>query len=152
MTRIFNKSKAFTLVELALVIGIIGQLAAFAITESMSMMGDVEEAMLDNYYQQLQNGYAQYVAEMGKRPKRFEDFVAFDQASLDPENGKAVTLVYDQNNRRACSFNHPHVGDNNIGCTGGSHTNAIPHLRNIAVYRFDSNGGLVYQKQTHYRP
>ena len=49
MTRISNKSKAFTLVKLALVIGIIGVLATFAVTQSMSMMGDVEEAMLDNY-------------------------------------------------------------------------------------------------------
>ncbi len=72
MTRISNKSKAFTLVELALVIGIVGVLATFAVTQSMELMADAERMDLDRYYHDLQNGYAQYVAVTRKRPRRFE--------------------------------------------------------------------------------
>jgi prepilin-type N-terminal cleavage/methylation domain-containing protein len=151
MTRIFNRPKAFTLVELALVIGIIGQLAAFAITESMSMMGDVEEAMLDNYYQQLQNGYGKYVAEMGKRPKRFEDFVVPSKVLLDPSNGKAMTILFDKDNKPACWYNlsDPNAGDNTLTCIAGNVTKSAIKRR-AAIFSFKTGTGMMLQKKMLY--
>ncbi|MFN9691287.1 MAG: type II secretion system protein [Vampirovibrionales bacterium] len=140
---------AYTLVEVALVIGIIGQLAAFAISESMSIMDGVEDAMLDNYYRELQQGYGKYVAANGKKPKRFEDFVAPDKASLDPENGKAVTILFDKDNIPACYFNldDADAGDNTLACGAGNlYKSAVK--RRAAVFSFDN--GLVLQKKMYY--
>jgi type II secretory pathway pseudopilin PulG len=140
---------SYTLVEVALVIGIIGQLAAFAISESMSIMGGVEEAMLDNYYRQLQQGYGKYVAANGKKPKRFSHFVAPSKASLDPENGKAVTILFDKDNIPACYYNlpDPSAGDNTLTCIAGNWWKSAVQRR-AAIFSFKN--GLVLQKKMVY--
>ena len=138
---------AFTIVELAIIIGIIGIIGVFAVTQMMELPEDATEATLDNYYRQLRNGYVQYTVIMGKRPKRFEDFVAPDRSLLDPENGIVVSSITDQNGRANCIFNIPGPGrgDNTLACAGG---NWLYDRRrhNSAVYSFDANGDLVMEK------
>ena len=134
---------AFTLMELALIIAIIGILAAFALTHSISSFSDnAREATLDKYYKQLQIGYTQYTVVMGKRPRRFEDFVAPNQSLLDPDNGVVVSSITDKNGRANCIFNIPGRGDNTLTCAGG--TWIMDRRRQIsAVYSFNDSGVLV---------
>jgi type II secretory pathway pseudopilin PulG len=140
---------AFTLMELALIIAIIGILAAFAVTQSMRMTDGAEEAMLENYYQRLKQGYVHYTVTMGKRPQRFDDFVVSSRIFLDPSIGRTVTILLDKDNMPACWYNlpDPNAGDNTLSCiAGNAYTTAT--LRRMYIFSF--RDGLIIRKKMRY--
>jgi type II secretory pathway pseudopilin PulG len=118
----FNKAKqnAFTLIELGIIIAIIGIMSAVAVTQMMDLTGNAEEAVLQDYLSKLNGGAAQYLVATGKRPTKFDDFVAVNNAALDATAiaaGKTVPLLYNKKGQEMCGAAVSTTAT--FTCTGG---------------------------------
>jgi prepilin-type N-terminal cleavage/methylation domain-containing protein len=105
------KRKAFTLIELAIILAIIGVMSAVAITQMMDLTGSAEEALFEDYLQKLNTGVAQYMVAKGHRPDSFSDFVG---ATLDVSNGVTVPLLVSKSGDPIC----PAPGAGTMNCNG----------------------------------
>ena len=143
-----SKQSAFTLIELGIIIAIIGVMSAVAVTQMMDLTGNAEEALLEDYLQKLNSATAQYVAFKGRSPDDFSEFVAVDSASLDPETGLVIPLLYKKNDTSMplCGTTVPTT--TTLTCAGAE------LKRRTAVYTMDNNGvvTMVITKYASNRP
>lgn len=109
-----KKKKGFTLIELAIIIGIIGIMSAVAVTQFIDLTGNAEEAVLNDYLQKLNTGVASYMAATGHRPDDFEDFVADTPAGLTPGTGKNIALLTNKAGVALCGV--PEEGSTTLTC------------------------------------
>ena len=88
---------------------------------------------------------------MGKRPRKFQDFVAPTKELLDPSNGKAMTILFDKDNKPACWYNvsSKHAGDNTLTCIAGNVTTSAIRRR-AAIFLFKTGTGMMLQKKMVY--
>jgi type II secretory pathway pseudopilin PulG len=109
------KRSAFTLIELAIIIAIIGVMSAVAITQMMDLSGSAEEAVLEDYLQKLNTGVAQFMAANGRRPDGFGEFVAA-LADLDAASGLTVPTLVAKNGQDMCGV--PGAAETALTCAG----------------------------------
>jgi type II secretory pathway pseudopilin PulG len=105
------KKNAFTLIELAIILAIIGVMSAVAITQMMDLTGSAEEALFEDYLQKLNTGVAQYMVSQGHRPDNFSDFVG---GNLDVANGITVPLLVSKSGDDICQA----AGTTTMTCSG----------------------------------
>jgi prepilin-type N-terminal cleavage/methylation domain-containing protein len=98
-----KKQKGFTLIELAIIIGIIGIMSAVAVTQFIDLTGNAEEAVLSDYLQKLNTGVASYMAAKGHIPDKFADFVTDTSAGLAPSTGLNIALLTNKSGTALCS-------------------------------------------------
>jgi type II secretory pathway pseudopilin PulG len=97
-----SRKQAFTLIELAIIIAIIGVMSAVAVTQMMDLSGSAEEALLEDYLQKLNTGVAQFMAANGRMPDNFGEFSATATA-LDADKGITVPLLVSKKGDPICS-------------------------------------------------
>jgi prepilin-type N-terminal cleavage/methylation domain-containing protein len=112
----YVKHQAFTLVEVAIALGIIGILAGAAITMIGDFQTGSEESVFREHYQDLNIATTQFLAATGRKPKGFGEFMGATQADLDPGNGITVPLMYNKNNEPLCGTTVPLATDTTLVC------------------------------------
>ena len=110
--------RAFTLIELAVVIAVIGILSVMAMVQTEGMDESMENALLEDYLQKLNAGAATYLEKTGQEPTDFRQFIAIDRASLDPANNILVPLLYNKDNVEMCGTVRPVSGTTTLICNG----------------------------------
>jgi type II secretory pathway pseudopilin PulG len=71
-----RKTKGFSLIELALIIAIIGILAALTASQFVDLTGSAEKSMLQDFGQKLTSAMSSFVAKNGRFPNSMAEFVA----------------------------------------------------------------------------
>jgi prepilin-type N-terminal cleavage/methylation domain-containing protein len=112
------KQKGFTLIEMAVVIAVIGTLTAMAMVQTEGVDKNTEEALLEDYLQKLNAGAATYLENTGQSPNDFSQFMAVNQAGLDPDNNILVPLLYNRDNVEMCGTAVPASGSTILTCNG----------------------------------
>ncbi|MEB3287524.1 MAG: type II secretion system protein [Vampirovibrionales bacterium] len=80
--------KGFTLIELAIVIAILGILAAVALNNLGNTQASAECSLMKDMASQLASGYATFTAAEGSTPNGFDQYVTMD-TTFDPPAGTA---------------------------------------------------------------
>jgi prepilin-type N-terminal cleavage/methylation domain-containing protein len=114
----YVKHQAFTLVEVALVLGVIGVLAGAAITMIGDFHSNTEESVLREYYQDLNIATTQFLSARGRKPKGFGEFMGSTQEDLNPWQGITVPLMYNKNNEPLCGTSVPGLTTKILVCDG----------------------------------
>jgi prepilin-type N-terminal cleavage/methylation domain-containing protein len=114
--------RAFTLIELTVVIAVMGILTAMAMVQTEGIDDSTENALLEDYLQKLNAGAAKYLENTGQSPSDFQQFMAIDRASLNPNNNILVPLLYNRNNVEMCGTSLPAVGSTTLLCQGSGLT------------------------------
>jgi prepilin-type N-terminal cleavage/methylation domain-containing protein len=119
VTQITTKPlRAFTLIELTVVIAVMGILTSMAMVQTEGIDDSTENALLEDYLQKLNAGAATYLENTGQMPTAFRQFMAVDRASLNPKNNILVPLLYNRNNVEMCGTSLPTVGSTTLTCQG----------------------------------
>lgn len=113
-----KQQKAFTLIEMGIVIAVMGILSAMAMLQTESIDESMENAILEDYLQKLNAGAATYLENQGQHPDDFSQFMAVNQAGLDPDNSIVVPLLYNRNNVEICGNAVPASGSTTLTCNG----------------------------------
>ena len=113
---LYFKNQAFTLVEVAIALGIIGILAGGAITMIGEFQSGSEESVFREYYQDLNIATTQFLAATGRKPKGFGEFMGATQTDLDPGNGITVPLMYNKNDEPLCGTTVPLATEKTLVC------------------------------------
>lgn len=104
---LYVEHQAFTLVEVALVLGVIGVLAGAAVTMIGDFHSNAEESVFREYYQDLNIATTQFLSARGRKPNGFGEFMGATQGDLDPWQGITVPLMYNKNNEPLCGTTVP---------------------------------------------
>ena len=112
--------RAFTLIEMGIVIAVIGILSSMAMLQTEGMDASTEDALLEDYLQKLNAGAATYLETVGEHPPDFQSFMAVDQAGLDADNGILVPLLYNKNNKPLCGTAVPSLNSLTLTCNGSA--------------------------------
>ena len=88
-----RRQKGFTLIELAIVIAIIGILAAVAVPRFSDLAGSAEQAVAESVLSSLQSSAAIYVAEQRQIPTQFADFVVAQGQPVAPQTMTLENVV-----------------------------------------------------------
>ncbi len=110
--------RAFTLIEITVVIAVMGILTAMAMVQTEGIDDSTENALLEDYLQKLNAGAATYLENTGQPPTDFRQFMAVNRASLNPNNNILVPLLYNRNNVEMCGTSLPTVGSTTLLCQG----------------------------------
>jgi prepilin-type N-terminal cleavage/methylation domain-containing protein len=110
--------RAFTLIELTVVIAVMGILTSMAMVQTEGIDDSTENALLEDYLQKLNAGAATYLENTGQMPNAFRQFMAVDRDGLDPNNNILVPLLYNRNNVEMCGTSLPAAGSTTLTCQG----------------------------------
>lgn len=129
----YIRQHAFTLIETALVLGVIGVLAGAALTMVIDFNTNTEEAVLQEYYQELNVATTQFLTAQGRKPRGFGEFIGATQADLDPYMGVTVPLMYSKNGQPFCGTTVPSTTTKILVCDD------VGLNRKKATYTLDEN-------------
>ena len=127
-----SAAKGFTLIELAIVIAIVGILAAVAIPRFANLTGNAERAVAQNFISQLKTAAATFTARQAAEPTGFNQFVTRGvNANTVPAGNTTIVTPVSPQGQAYCQ----NVGAATINCN-------FPNFRNGIQYRFQ-NGSIT---------
>ncbi|MGI6294835.1 MAG: prepilin-type N-terminal cleavage/methylation domain-containing protein [Armatimonadota bacterium] len=90
LSKIRDRRKGFTLVELLVVIVVLAVLAAIVLPKFMDSSARSKEASLKTDLKLVRNAVATFQADIGKYPNSLEDLVETDKAKVKDKDGNVV--------------------------------------------------------------
>ena len=97
-----QKIKAYSLIELSVVLIVVGFISTFALSNIRDPQDTIETNRFEDYLQRLNASSAHYIKLMGIPPEVFSDFIVEEANQINKEQGLFLNLLQDKNNEVIC--------------------------------------------------